>query len=492
MKRILIVLLAALLLAACQPTPEQEYIVNKGDNVVGDKLSATPVPIEPVEDEVDAKAAESEHEPSDEPPAAAPQGPQTFPARWDEDFTVSDALSIRFAADVIARADGVYPVFRSREAKMDVQTAVSVLDTLLPAPVSVAPNAMTKADYIEQYKDYLARVDEQQAWVDAGKPEMDRDGTVWTPEEIEKQSKWYQDQINAAPETNDAHAVSDYRSISVGGTFVYTLKDGDSAFVELYPQRIAVGLGCKGCPTVWTKRDQEDAVRWDEPGAKDWQDTTLSREDAEKMLDRALESLGITGFAVWQADEGNLQQYDSARSAILGRVATGWFFELKRDFGGYPLPAGYVEPSTNFAYGAGDEFEVSKPISDESIEIFVSEDGVRLFRWRNRKEIVGLENGNVSPESFETIQTRVKNAMAAGLRPQSEGNAHYEVYRMQLVTYTLHVPNSADYYEMPCWVVYYDSGRGEDVENRDNPFWEQQCIVVNALDGSIVNPDNGQ
>ncbi len=41
-------------------------------------------------------------------------------------------------------------------------------------------------------------------------------------------------------------------------------------------------------------------------------------------------------------------------------------------------------------------------------------------------------------------------------------------------------------------MIYRFCSAGEDAENRDNPFWEQLCIVVNALDGSIVNPDNGQ
>ena len=46
-KTVFIVFFAALLLlCACQPSPETEFIVNKGDNVLEQKLYATPEPIE--------------------------------------------------------------------------------------------------------------------------------------------------------------------------------------------------------------------------------------------------------------------------------------------------------------------------------------------------------------------------------------------------------------------------------------------------------------
>ena len=52
MKRIIAVLLMLLLLAACQPTPDHDFVINKGDDIVEQKLSATPVPAQPVEDAV--------------------------------------------------------------------------------------------------------------------------------------------------------------------------------------------------------------------------------------------------------------------------------------------------------------------------------------------------------------------------------------------------------------------------------------------------------
>ena len=44
MKRIICVLLISLMLCACVPTPEQEYVVNKGDDTLAQKLDATGEP----------------------------------------------------------------------------------------------------------------------------------------------------------------------------------------------------------------------------------------------------------------------------------------------------------------------------------------------------------------------------------------------------------------------------------------------------------------
>ena len=41
MKRIALIILTMLLLAACVPTPEQEFVVNKGDSIAEQKINET-------------------------------------------------------------------------------------------------------------------------------------------------------------------------------------------------------------------------------------------------------------------------------------------------------------------------------------------------------------------------------------------------------------------------------------------------------------------
>ena len=108
MKRIIAILLMLLLLAACQPTPDHDYVINKGDDIVEQKLSATPVPAQPIEDAVGVdNKTEAPTGETEGPKAAAALTPQTFPDRWDEDTEkISDHLTIAVHADVVQRADG--------------------------------------------------------------------------------------------------------------------------------------------------------------------------------------------------------------------------------------------------------------------------------------------------------------------------------------------------------------------------------------------------
>ena len=45
MKRIIILCLSLALLLACVPTPEEEFVTNKSDGVLQDKIAAAPVEV---------------------------------------------------------------------------------------------------------------------------------------------------------------------------------------------------------------------------------------------------------------------------------------------------------------------------------------------------------------------------------------------------------------------------------------------------------------
>ena len=60
-----------------------------------------------------------------------------------------------------------------------------------------------------------------------------------------------------------------------------------------------------------------------------------------------------------------------------------------------------------------------------------------------------------------------------------------EVYRLLLTCYTVHIRNSEEYYEIPCWVVLFDDPMTRGF--RDDPTDTPQALLVNAVDGSIIH-----
>lgn len=66
---------------------------------------------------------------------------------------------------------------------------------------------------------------------------------------------------------------------------------------------------------------------------------------------------------------------------------------------------------------------------------------------------------------------------------------------MLLTTYTLRVPDSEEYYEMPCWVIFFDRIWEQDSDIRERMRNKEDlmhdALVLNAIDGSVVHADYG-
>ena len=99
-----------------------------------------------------------------------------------------------------------------------------------------------------------------------------------------------------------------------------------------------------------------------------------------------------------------------------------------------------------------------------------------------------MESANVGLLSFDEVQERVKNAFRASLSGsalEQIDTKEVEVYRMILTVYTVHVRNSDDYFEIPCWVVLFDDPMTR--QFRDDPRIPPQMLLLNAVDGSIIH-----
>ena len=471
MKRICMLMLAALLLIGCQPTPEEEYVVNKRESGVEAKL----------EKETDESAQE--------------RGAQMLPERWDEVYE-SDLMTLTFSAPIVQKDDGLYPVYRTRSAPLTEAEIIKYLNILFPDPVTVRQNLPTKADIQKEMEWYLKDAQAHLDWQDAGRPDdgVDRDETPITREEVNEQLKRYQDQINEAPEQNEESPVTAYRVPVVGqeGTLVYGLKSGDSLVLQP-PWRgsLYAGIGNK-YSDVYRRYEYEFEKQFGEEDLLlPFTPVTADQATCEQVAKDTLQKLGIEGMVLVETEEANLM--DSREC-----LGTGYEFLFVRDFGGYPYLGRNFEPAQSLTYGSDESFVANKHIRAEELRLFVDEGGVKLISFDSPKMIAGIESKNVELLPFEKAQERIKQGLTYGLskwaqemkKNEPEVKLNVEIYKIALTTYTLHVPNSEDYYEMPCYVVYYDPWqRPERIRNDKSTM--QETLVLNAVDGSIVHTDWG-
>lgn len=168
----LAVLLAALTaLTACQPTPESEPVANKEDRVLEEKISAA----------VPEQKQENGKEQAEVTVASVYQ--YTFPEKWEEVYDAGNDLILTFNAEIIQKADGVYPVYRTQKGSVEREMVQKAAETLLPPPVSVHETGMTKDDWKKRMEQYIQDMEEHQARLRLPPEERgDGDDTVITQE----------------------------------------------------------------------------------------------------------------------------------------------------------------------------------------------------------------------------------------------------------------------------------------------------------------------
>ena len=483
-------IVALLLLCACVPTPETDYVVNKGDNIVEQKLSAT-----------------NEPETGDKPETALP-----FPTHWTEEpFVVGNRVTVAIDAEIVQKSDAVYPVYRTRERKFTDEDAIELATALLPNPVSTHDAQMTKEDWTREFRMWLDEVEAYRDWEAAGKPNdgVDRDESGYSQEFVDSESAWYMEQIRKAPDSPTETTVSDYRGIRLNDRKAYVLADGRTAYVGALDWSICIGLDSASQPYVFDEGQyaQESRFGDKEPNVAAWKEPVMQLRDAEAMLSDVLEKAGLTDFTVRLAQKANLYREVGSKPVS---VATGWSFSLVRDYGGYPTSKVLFEPAQNLEYSANDGFQANKPIMEETLTVMIGPNGLLYFEYNEPKEVIGVENANVELLSWEETKMRLKNALTLtapiAYLEREDCVALLRVYKAMLTTYTVRARNSDACYEMPCWVLFYDAdfrSRGSESFYDDiytEEFWNRirndtalshNALIVNAVDGSIVYTDYG-
>ena len=461
-----------LLNLACQPTPEVEFVVNKGDDVVGEKLAA-----------------------SSQAEAATERQQQTFPDRWDEGpVAVNDRLTLTVQAEVIQKPDGLYPVYRTRQHEVTQEEVVSLVEQLLPPPTSETIPVDTKVEWTRSYQEWLDDLAEQQAWVAAGKPRdgVDRDEAMMSAAEIDRISKEYQRLIAEAPDELETTSVSDYSGLKLNeGARVYALSDGTRATVDAMADSsfVSVGVfkGCSGAGYIYYQYTHDRERELGE--VKPFLTVKMAREEAEEKLHKELDRLGFGDFTVSRAALANLCAM--GRNDGTRPLSAGWGFQLRRSYGGYPLSHVSFMDSRALIYGDEENTAYNRPIPDEMLEVFIDENGLQALRYLNPKDVVAMESENVELLPFEQVKMRIRNALVAGIGASKLDQAiPCTIYRLLLTTCTVRVKNSDDWYEMPCWVVFFTWNDGQ-ATLRDNPQIMQEALILNAVDGSIVHAEYG-
>lgn len=478
MKKVFALALALLLLTACQPTPEEAFVVSKQDGPLGTR-STTQLVMVPED-----QAAES----------VVP----AFPDRWEEVQSIRGS-TVTWRADVVTKSDGVYPLYRMREEAVDSTWRKNVLSAILPEPVTMENSGMTQGDWSRQFQAYVDQMEHQRDWIEKGFPDWDDVDEGMTDldvldAELQRAAKSYQAHIANAPEKNETVSVSSFDNVPEG-QLVFTLTTGERVFVQAAGNGIAMTRYPTQFLTEHSEARHEERIPIMGPFDDKWQEVTMSQVDAEAALAKLLERLDLTDFAAARTYKVNLMAGDHDKPSSVSCVAAGWSFQLVRSFRGCPVESNvYLDDRWIRHEGAGD---YSAPFFQESLEIILNEDGVWYFSWWDPKEVVGSE-GPAALLPFDQAQQRIKNAFSACLdvdRMREEvfqgADPRLQVWRVMLTPFVVRLPDTDDALALPCYLVFFDYDQDWRAETWKKPDASFHVLVVSALDGSIIDPVAG-
>lgn len=453
MKRIAVILLAALLLAACQPTPETEIVVNKADGRLEDIIAATTEP-----ETVAVEAAQGSEKPQNQAAPEATQIPRRMTGvRWTDAFSVAaamDRLDVSIDAAVQTPESGTAAVYRIGFASPDADETARLLRVFFGDRQAYRANReKTRSYYKAQMERYMR--------------EKEKETDEFNREQYDLLLK----QANEAY----AKAADDEPLVpwdgSIDGGFDLMAENGDGTFRYLKAsERSVFYLNAPEDPNIVPTLVKKPVPENDGEMA------------AVKTAQAVLDALGIDATLL------SVNPTESVVRAFGTYTVDGYMVSFAPNYGGLPATDPHTYNGTDSAAqaaGGGSEAGYSIPYEPESIEFLISKEGELVrFRYMRPSRILNIENAAAKLLPFSDVQERFKSDIGKVMYVDKGYPMQLAVHTVRLTMQRYPVKDSqTEFYLFPAWefIASVDDGTA---------FADQHktvCVLhINALDGSIM------
>ena len=436
-RRIAIVFLMALLLAACQPTPRSEVVVNKGDDTLETVIHSEP--------QASAEAAQTVGD--------ALGAPETV-QRTVSGPVYGGTLHVEMDAAVHMPQVSRVPVLRAGRLHPSAEDKQRIAETLTGRTVFFETDPLGRDRWLnvaDQYRDALDAL--------AKRP--------YGPEA---------DYESLQAEYNDAlRRVLTYYNEFQPGTMEPWTGTWSDALVSVYTesgQHIWIETETKDTCSI-----QYDASDANPTGSK----TPISAEAAERLVEDALTVMGNSHYeivAIEPADQGLRERFNSDTGVDDG----SYKITLRPMYEGIPVYEwNSYYGSDSAAQQAGLSF--AQPPMKESLGAEVRNGRLVVLSWLDPLEVLGVENENVTLLPFERIMEIFEKQVFMNVY-LSGGERTVKVTDVFFSYRCVKIPDSDQYYLLPAWdFVGYDTL----IAGKGPVKWKDSILSINAVDGSILN-----
>ena len=453
MKRLLVIFLSFALLLACAPTPEEAFVVNKGDGTFEELIRVTAAP-ERVEPAAENTAPEAEKTPKPEgfdAPIVKPAESTEVPAHWDGRIE-TQFFTIRIDADI--RSNGhPCPVRKVCRHTFTVPELSKLASAMLPQVDAVWNSDMPSR---QEYEAAIASL--------SGRSMEDKAKDTY----LEMQSIADLPDEQFSPTAEIGGAGESMRQ-------TYHCANGRYAAVSGFSDSILINASRHA--TIHGEEMLKIEGHYIDEGPV-FLTVGMSQEQAEDVLYAFLSSVGLNGYSVCAAEKASY--YDTI---ALEEIDRGWYFRLVN-----ANEYAAVETQRN-GIGGGlfrydEQAQYSAPWPNETMLVFVGEQGVQHFAWTNPLEVTEIVNPDVQLLSFVEMQSRMQNFLRIGIsymtkQYAAEGKLS-KVVLGQLLVPVKDEPGRA--YLIPAWICEIEM---YDIFSGGYSYSEFVCF--NAVDGSPIS-----
>lgn len=437
MKRGLLLFFILLLLTACQPTPEAEVVVNKGDDTLETVIHSAP--------QASAEAAQTVQD--------ALGAPETV-QRTVSGPVYGGTLHVEMDAAVHMPQVSRVPVLRAGRLHPSAEDKQRIAETLTGRTVFFETDPLGRDRWLnvaEQYRDALDALAKRPYGPDA-------------------------DYESLQAEYNDAlqQVLTYYNEFQPGQQLPWTgtWSDGE---INLYTEGGEIVYICtSGGERCCIQYDATDATP---RGTK----APITADAARRLVEDALALLGNSHYeivAIEPADQGLRERFNSDTGVDDG----SYKITLRPMYEGIPVYEwNSYYGSDSAAQQAGLSF--AQPPIKESLGAEVRGGQLVVLSWLDPLEVLGVENENVELLPFQRVMEIFEKQVFMNVY-LSGGERTVKVTDVYFSYRCVKIKDSDQYYLLPAWdFVGYDTL----IAGKGPVKWKDSILSVNAVDGSILN-----
>ncbi len=456
MKRIAMILLSFALLLACVPTPEEEFVVNKGEGTLEEIIHATAIPdSEPNGDVIEALPGATK---APAQATTAPEAPAVRTYSWKDSFSVPaamDRLDVTVNAEVAVPESGVASVYRIGFAAPESDQMYRLMRTFFgDGDFFLADRTRTKAYYKAQMERCVAEKEK----------ETDESIRQQWDYVLQRASKDYADAPDAQPPV-----VWDGLIGADGLDLMAENGDGTYRYLKMNATGIAY-------------RDALDAPDVIEGNAVTAEIQTDEEAEAVRLAESILRDVGV------DAAFRGIAPTEKSIKAFGERDVDGFMVYFEPLYGG--LPVSDVRRFNGFdgaaeAAGVVDEPKYTVSYEAETITFLIANGEVVTFRYMRPSRILRTENKAAALLPFERVQELFRSYIGMVMYVNKGEPLGVDVHSVRLVMARCPIENNTDeFYLLPAWEFVASIRSGSDFIDSN---LQNVCVLrINALDGSIV------